>query len=59
MPFDGDGMREYLVDGHVRDSSGPPLVGGLRAGSLLGVPRGEVGRQTVIRSFFAFVCLLA
>ena len=42
MPFDGDGMREYLVDEYVRDSSDPPLVEGLRAGSLLEVPRGEV-----------------
>lgn len=42
MPFDGDGMREYLVDEYVRDSSDPPLVEGLKAGSLLEVPRGEV-----------------
>lgn len=46
MPFDGDGMREYLVDDYVQDSSDPPLVEGLRAGSLLEVPRGEVGRLT-------------
>lgn len=42
MPFDGDGMREYLVDDYVRDSTDPPLVEGLRAGSLLEMPRGEV-----------------
>lgn len=44
MPFDGDGMQEYLVDDYVRDTSDPPLVEGLRAGSLLEVPRGEVSR---------------
>ncbi len=42
VPFDGDGMREYLVDEYVRDDFDPPLVEGLRAGSLLEVPRGEV-----------------
>ncbi|CAN0496034.1 unnamed protein product [Ectocarpus sp. 12 AP-2014] len=35
-------MREYLVDNYVRDSTDPPLVEGLRAGSLLEMPRGEV-----------------
>lgn len=45
VPFDGDGMREYLVDEYVRDSSDPPLVEGLRAGSLLEVPREEVSRK--------------
>ncbi|CAM9431453.1 unnamed protein product [Ectocarpus sp. 4 AP-2014] len=47
VPFDGDGMREYLVDDYVRDSTDPPLVEGLRAGSLLEMPRGEgfVGKR--------------
>lgn len=42
MPFDGDGMREYLVDEYVRDDSDAPVETGLRAGSVLEVPRGEV-----------------
>ena len=42
-PFDGDGMRERLVDEYVRDYSDQPHVEGLRAGSLLMVPREEVG----------------
>lgn len=45
MPFDGDGMREYLVDDYVRDDSDPPLEPGLRAGSLLEVPRREARQQ--------------
>lgn len=58
MPFDGDGMREYLVDEYVRDTSDQPLEEGLRAGSLLEVPRGEVdestffGQQQIIFLFF-------
>eukprot|EP00903_Cladosiphon_okamuranus_P013614 g12679.t1 len=49
VPFDGDGMREYLVDEYVRDSSDPPLLEGLRAGSLLEVPRGEdfIGKRAL------------
>lgn len=61
VPFDGDGMREYLVDEYVRASSDPPLVDGLRAGSLLEVPRGEVGMiQTTMthRSFSLFVFIV-
>lgn len=53
VPFDGDGMREYLVDEYVRDDSEPPLVEGLRAGSLLEVPRGEVSRQKQENSVLA------
>lgn len=42
LPFDGDGMREYLVDECVHDEQDGPLARGLRAGSLLEVPRKEV-----------------
>lgn len=35
-------MREYLVDDYVRDGSDAPIEAGLRAGSLLEVPRDEV-----------------
>ena len=45
MPFDGDGMQELVVDKYVQDSSDAPLAEGLKAGSLLEVPHGKVGRS--------------
>ncbi|CAM9732362.1 unnamed protein product, partial [Discosporangium mesarthrocarpum] len=41
VPLDGDGMLSYAVDRYVRDDPEIPHEGGLKAGSLLRVPRGE------------------